>query len=87
MRFKDGLQYLVQLVDSEKGVTEPSELSRRYDITIMQSNSLITAIPKEWKEYLNDNVNTIVTNLQTKYEKLRVQKKCTSQIYNKIAFQ
>ena len=25
--FKDGLQYLVQLVDSEKGVTEPSELS------------------------------------------------------------
>ena len=74
----------MQLVDSETGVTEPSELSRRYDITIMQSNSLITAILKEWKEYFNDNVNTIVAYLQTKYGKLRVQKKCTLQIYKNI---
>ena len=76
-----GLMYVSQLFHSEGGLISCEDSCRFFDLTVMQWNSLITAIPKAWKCKLSSQIGYVPSD--DKYENF-LQKPKTVKLYYEL---
>ena len=80
--FESGLIYVHQLCENNS-VSNYDSLRNRYSITIMQYNSLITAIPKHWLEHLTEQ--NLVFPLQPHiYHLAKYEANLCGKVYKKL---
>ena len=73
--FREGLLYLSQLIDATNGKMLPSKiLQNMFNLSVMQCNSLKTAIPKSWIRYYEKNYDANVQTVSTYTEYVKKDK-------------
>ena len=78
--YHSGLRQIKQLCQENRKLLSVHVIARTYKLTIMQCNSLLNAIPKEWKDMLQEQMQGIA-NYKNLYEIILCQTKPTSWAY------
>ena len=82
--YQEGLMYLKQLVDLEGNFLEAHILVHMFGLTLIQVNSLISAIPKAWKMELKKESSLVMESEATNYETVLSKHKIVSFIYSQL---
>ena len=77
-----GLVYVSQLVTEKGKVKPPTVLVEKFNLTIMQYNSLISAIPREWFKILRDQNIAKLEHGQSRLEQICNTTKPVKLYYN-----
>ena len=83
--FKNGLIYVSQLISIEKEYIPTNIISTMYNLTLLESNAIITCLKKEWKDLIKGQIEVCDTEENRKfYEYFIAQRKCTAHCYSKL---
>ena len=81
---KEGLLYISQLIDIEGGFMPHEIMKCMFNITYMQYNTILSAMPKEWKEIIKAQGNLDVAISNNNYDKFLIKQRVTSIVYKEI---
>ena len=80
---KNGLLYIHQLYNTNSKLRSAIELCNTYGLNFIELNSLLTAIPKDWKlSFTNKSVTTLSPTRPHLYDKVVESTKLSAKIYD-----
>ena len=79
-----GLKYICQLITMNGQFIDFEILCNMYDITMMQLNSIVSAIPKEWKTSLKEINDKIVNTDDNVYVHMLSKPRLAALVYHSL---
>ena len=80
--FESGLIYVGQLFNADGGPLASELITNMFDLSIIQRNSILSAMPKEWKRMLSVEIQ--IQNIESRYEQFIKTKKLVKEYYDKL---
>ena len=79
-----GLMFIHQILQDDGCILPSSDLSQKYNLTTMEANAIISAIPRDWKNVLKSGEWDLQYEHYYNYDKITEANKMSKYYYHKV---